>query len=226
MNYQAAIFDMDGLLLDTERVCLEAFRDACYALSLPFLEQTYLGIIGRNAQGIEEVLSAGYSDKIAYPTLRAAWMDRYHPIVETQAIPVKKGVIELLEWLKSQNIPMAVATSTPKELAITKLKLAGLYGYFEQLSTGCEVKQGKPHPEIFLLAAERLQVSPEQCLVFEDSNNGVRSGIAANMQVFQIPDLVAPCAEVLKLGHIVEVSLQEVHQMLIKHASQSQGKVQ
>ena len=226
MNYQAAIFDMDGLLLDTERVCLEAFRDACYALSVPFLEKTYLGIIGRNAQGIEEVLNAGYSDKIAYPILRAAWMDRYHPIVETQAIPVKNGVIELLEWLKAQNVPMAVATSTPKELAITKLKLSGLHGYFEQISAGCEVKQGKPHPEIFLLAAERLQVTPELCLVFEDSNNGVRSGIAANMQVFQIPDLVEPCAEVLKLGHIVATSLQDVHQRLVRYASQSQDKAQ
>jgi len=225
MNYQAAIFDMDGLLLDTERVCLEAFRAACYALSVPFLEETYLGIIGRNAQGIEEVLSAGYSDKIAYPILRAAWMERYHPVVETQAIPLKKGVIELLDWLKTQNIPMAVATSTHKELAITKLKLAGIYDYFEQLSAGCEVSKGKPDPEIFLLAAERLKKLPESCLVFEDSNNGVRSGIAANMQVFQIPDLVKPCAEVVKFGHHIEESLLVVQQKLAKHASLSQGKV-
>lgn len=226
MNYQAAIFDMDGLLLDTERVCLEAFRDACYALSIPFLEKTYLGIIGRNAQGIEAVLSAGYNDKIAYPVLRAAWMERYHPIVETQPIPVKKGVIELLDWLKAQNVPMAVATSTHKELAITKLKLAGLYDYFEQLSAGCEVSKGKPDPEIFLLAAARLKVSPELCLVFEDSNNGVRSGVAANMQVFQIPDLVEPCAEVKKLGHRIESSLLVVQQELVKHAFLSQDKAQ
>jgi len=187
-------------------------------LSLPFLEETYLGIIGRNAQGIEEVLSRGYDDKIAYSILRKAWMDRYHPIVNTQAIPVKKGVIGLLTWLKEHNIPMAVATSTPRDLAITKLKLSGLFDYFEHLSTGCEVKQGKPHPEIFLLAAQRLQVPAQSCLVFEDSNNGVRAGIAANMQVYQIPDLVKPCSHVLKLGHQVESSLERVHQKLMQQA--------
>ena len=75
---------------------------------------------------------------------------------------------------------------------------------------------GKPHPEIFLLAAKRLNTTPEYCLAFEDSNNGVRSAMAAKMQVFQIPDLVEPCVEVLALGHTVKNSLQEVQQELIK----------
>lgn len=216
MNYQAAIFDMDGLLLDTERVCQQAFRDACESLSLPFLEETYLSIIGCNSQGIEDRLTKGYGDKIDYETLRKAWMDRYRPIVNNTAIPVKKGVITLLSWLKENNIPMAVATSTHKELAITKLTLAGLYPYFDHLSTGCEVQNGKPHPEIFLLAAQRLNVDPSLCLAFEDSNNGVRSAVAANMQVFQIPDLVSPCEEVSQLGHMIESSLDKVHQRLVK----------
>lgn len=223
MNYQAAIFDMDGLLLDTERVCQQAFRDACDYLSIPFLEQTYLSIIGCNAQGIEAILSAGYGDIIAYEPLRKAWMERYNPIVKNQAIPVKKGVIELLCWFKSQGIPLAVATSTYRELAITKLTLAGLYDYFDHLSTGCEVLQGKPHPEIFLLAAERLNIAPELCLAFEDSNNGARAAIAANMQLFQVPDLVKPCEQVKGFGHVIADSLSDVHQQLIKHALRSQG---
>tara|TARA_R110001583_G_scaffold51161_2_gene159704 strand:+ start:27853 stop:28524 length:672 start_codon:yes stop_codon:yes gene_type:complete len=216
MNYQAAIFDMDGLLLDTERVCLQAFSDACDFLKIPFIENTYLKIIGCNAQGIEDILTEGYGHLSAYEPLRKAWMDRYHPIVETQAIPVKEGVVELLTWLKSQHIPIAVATSCHRELAINKLKLAGLYKYFDHLSTGCEVKQGKPHPEIFLLAAQRLKVAPEHCLAFEDSNNGVRSAVAANMQVFQVPDLVSPCDEVSRLGHTIKKSLQEVQQHLVE----------
>ncbi|PKF60769.1 phosphatase [Psychromonas sp. psych-6C06] len=223
MNYQAAIFDMDGLLLDTERVCQQAFRESCEALSLPFLEDTYLSIIGCNAQGIENILTAGYGDKIDYQILRKAWMDRYHPVVNTQAIPVKKGVLALLNWLKSEKIPMAVATSTHRELAITKLKLAGIYDFFDSLSTGCEVQHGKPHPEIFLLAADRLKVLPARCLAFEDSNNGVRAAVSAKMQVFQIPDLVAPCSEVLALGHNVLDSLTMVPQQLTKHGVLSQG---
>jgi HAD superfamily hydrolase (TIGR01509 family) len=210
MNYQAAIFDMDGLLLDTERVCMQAFDDACEALSLPFLKNIYLGIIGCNAQGIKQVLCDGYGADLDYEPLRKEWMSRYHPIVEQQAIPVKEGVIDLLNWLQAQAIPIAVATSSHKELAITKLKLAGLFDYFDHLSSGCEVSEGKPSPEIFLLAASRLNISAQHCLAFEDSNNGVRSAIAAGMQVYQVPDLVKPDADIIALGHTVSDSLADV----------------
>jgi len=210
MNYQAAIFDMDGLLLDTEKVCMQAFADACKALSLPMLKEVYLGIIGCNAQGIKQVICKGYGADLDYPQLRKEWMDRYHPIVEQQAIPVKEGVIDLLDWLKAQAIPIAVATSTHKALAIRKLKLAGLFGYFEQISTGCEVSQGKPHPEIFLLAAQRLNTPAQLCLAFEDSSNGVRAAIAAGMQVHQVPDLVKPGADIIALGHTISNSLTDV----------------
>ncbi len=210
MHFQAAVFDMDGLLLDTERVCMQAFKDACIHLNIPFKRDIYLKIIGCNAQGIEAILTAGYQGKIEYEPLRKAWMDRYNPIVKTQAIPVKAGVVELLEWLKANSIKIAVATSTHRELAITKLKFAGLYDYFEHLSTGCEVENGKPHPEIFLLAAQRLNVVPQQCLAFEDSSNGVRAAVAANMQVFHVPDLVEPCEEVKALGQVIKYSLSEV----------------
>jgi beta-phosphoglucomutase-like phosphatase (HAD superfamily) len=210
MPYQAAIFDMDGLLLDTERLCMQAFQKACQKLSLPFVQSAYVKIIGCNEKGIEIAIMDHYAQYIDYPTLRKTWMEGYWPIVETQAIPIKPGVIELLEWFKSQNIPVSVATSTHQALAKTKLTLAGLASYFEHISSGCEVTNSKPHPEIFLLAAQRLKVSPQQCLVFEDSNNGVRAAIAANMQVYQIPDIVIPDQEIVNLGHQIEPSLIEV----------------
>jgi len=214
MHYQAAIFDMDGLLLDTERVCMQAFERACKQLSLPFVKSAYLKIIGRNAKGIEIAIMEHYAQYIDYPTLRKTWMDGYWPIVETQAIPVKAGVIELLTWLQSQQIPMAVATSTHQALAATKLKLAGLDHFFEHISSGCEVTQGKPHPEIFLLAAQRLHANPQQCLAFEDSNNGVIAAVAANMQTYQVPDLVSPDHDTLQLGHRVVPSLHAALQQL------------
>lgn len=219
MNYQAAIFDMDGLLLDTERVCQQAFRDACQSLSLPMLEDVYLKIIGCNAQGIKEIICAGYGPDLNYLQLRSEWMNRYHPIVESQAIPVKKGVVKLLQWLKENNIPIAVATSTHKELAVTKLKLAGLFDYFDLICTGCEVTNGKPSPDIFLLAATRLNIAPELCLAFEDSSNGVRAAKSAKMQVYQVPDLVSPCEEIIALGHYICDSLEEVLQQLKKKSS-------
>ena len=209
MKIQAAVFDMDGLLLDTERVCMKAFKRACITLNIPFFEETYLKIIGCNAAGIEKILTEGYQEFVDYETLRLEWMRNYHPIVEQQAIPLKSGVINLLNWLKENNIPIAVATSTPKELATTKLKLAGILDYFDEMANGCEVSNGKPHPEIFLLAARRLNIAPENCIAFEDSNNGVISAVSANMQTFQIPDLVTPSEEVIALEHQISHSLDD-----------------
>lgn len=207
MNYQAAIFDMDGLLLDTERVCQSSFQKACQFLSLPFLETTYLEIIGQNSTGIEKTIKGGYGQDLDYTSLRSKWMEYYHQVVKYQAIPIKEGVVELLEWLKSHQIPMAVATSTDQTLANRKLELAGLKHYFSGISSGCEVTHGKPHPEIFLLAAKRLNTEPKACLGFEDSNNGVRAGVAAGLQMVQVPDLVSPSPEVLALGHNIVPSL-------------------
>lgn len=205
---------MDGLLLDTERVCKGIFEEACTSLFIPFLEDVYLDIIGRNSQGIEKVIRAGYGSDLDYPVLHEAWRTRYNAVVKHQAIPVKDGVVELLTWLKNNNIPTAVATSTQQDVATIKLKLAGLEQFFDNLTTGCEVKNGKPDPEIYLLAAGRLNIKPEQCLAFEDSNNGVLSAVSANMQTFQIPDLVQPSAQILTLGHTVSASLLDVLDIL------------
>ncbi len=210
MNFRAAIFDMDGLLLDTERVCMSIFKQACQAQSVPFLEDVYLSIIGRNSAGIEQTIREGYGPSLDYPALHNEWRVRYNAVVKHQAIPVKTGVVELLKWLKDQDVPAAVATSTNKDVAEIKLRLAGLDQYFDHITTGCEVSQGKPHPEIYLLAASRLGVDPKLCLAFEDSNNGVRSAIAAKMQTYQIPDLVEPCAEVKALEPIIRSSLLDV----------------
>ncbi|MCW8334463.1 HAD family hydrolase [Vibrio paucivorans] len=208
MKFQAAIFDMDGLLLDTEQVCMRVFKQSCEAQDLPFLQEAYLSIIGCNSVTIDKILRNAYGDDL--DRLHAEWRKRYDAIVKHEAIPVKDGVIELLEWLKANNIPTAVATSTQKDVAKIKLRLAGLDGYFANITTGCEVTHGKPDPEIYLLAASRLNVDPSQCVAFEDSNNGVRSSVAANMTTFQVPDLVEPCPEVLALGHSIQPSLHHV----------------
>ncbi|MEZ8826390.1 HAD family hydrolase [Vibrio amylolyticus] len=217
MNFQAAIFDMDGLLLDTERVCMSIFKQACQAQNVPFLEDVYLSIIGRNSAGIEQVIRQGYGPDLDYPALHVEWRDRYNAVVKHQAIPVKEGVVELLTWLKSNNIPTAVATSTQKDVAKIKLNLAGLDHFFDNLTTGCEVAHGKPHPEIYLLAAERLSVDPKRCLAFEDSNNGVRSAIAAEMMTYQIPDLVQPCPDIIQLAPTIRPSLLHVLEELQPH---------
>lgn len=205
MNFQAAVFDMDGLLLDTEKVCMQIFRQACATLQLPFYEDVYLSIIGQNSVAIEKTFRAAYGE--ALDGLHNEWRVNYNAIVEHQAIPVKDGVIALLDWLKSNDIPMAVATSTQREVALKKLQLANLDGYFAAYACGCEVERSKPDPEIFLLAAERLGVAAKHCIAFEDSNNGAKAAVAADMTTYQIPDLVTPCDETKARGHHIMPSL-------------------
>ncbi|WP_341661529.1 HAD family phosphatase [Vibrio sp.] len=208
MKFQAAIFDMDGLLLDTEKVSMHVFKQACSTVNLPFYEDTYLSIIGRNSAGIDKILRRAYGNNL--DKLHDEWRRNYDAIVKHQPIPIKQGVVELLAWLKENGIPTSVATSTQRDVAKIKLKLSGLDKFFNSLTCGCEVSKGKPDPEIYLLAAERLGVKSQHCLAFEDSNNGVRSAISAQMTTFQIPDLVEPCDEVRSFGHNVFPSLLHV----------------
>ncbi|MFC5077417.1 Phosphorylated carbohydrates phosphatase [Vibrio thalassae] len=214
MNFKAAIFDMDGLLLDTENVCKVIFEQACHTLGVPFLEQSYLSIIGCNSKTIHHKLGEAYKGIIDYQEINDEWRKSYDSVVFHQAIPKKDGVVELLDFLKSIHIPLAVATSTHRHVAEVKLKLAGLDKYFDCLATGCEVKHGKPDPEIYLLAAHRLGVDAAQCLAFEDSNNGVKAAVAASMQTYQIPDLVSPCDDVKALNAKTRTSLFEVYREL------------
>ncbi|MGF1741756.1 HAD family phosphatase [Vibrio profundum] len=214
MNFKAAIFDMDGLLLDTERVCKQIFEQACQAQQVPFLENVYMSIIGCNSTTIEQLIRQGYGPSLDYPALHDEWYKRYTDVVLHQAIPIKEGVIPLLDQLQSQAIPMAVATSTEKSVARVKLKLAGLDHYFTNITTGCEVSHGKPDPEIYLLAAKRLGVEPRECLAFEDSNNGIKAAIKAGMMAYQIPDLVQPNQEIVALGHSILPSLANVLELL------------
>ena len=214
INYQAAIFDMDGLLLDTESVCMGIFEEVCNHLSLPFYQDVYLSIIGRNAVGIRNVFLNAYGENC--DAVIAEWRSRYHRVVEHQGVPLKLGVTELLEWFQSRQIPMAVATSTASPVAQKKLQLAGLDRYFDAVTTGCEVSNGKPDPEIYLLAASRLKTDPALCLAFEDSNNGVRAAVAAKMYTYQIPDLVQPCDDIRSLGHRILPGMEQVLDELIQ----------
>lgn len=210
MNFKAAIFDMDGLLLDTERVCMSIFEQACLTVGAPFLKETYLSIIGCNSQRINQILTEGYAPFIDYQKVHVEWRQRYNDVVLHEAIPIRSGVMDMLEWLKRNNIPCAVATSTQKDVAEVKLKLAGLDGYFANITTGCEVTHSKPAPEIYQLAAQRLQVATCDCIAFEDSNNGVKAAVSAGMETYQIPDLVAPTQEVIELGHTILPSIDDV----------------
>ncbi len=204
-SFDAVIFDMDGLLLDTERIALSTFVEACNALQVGDQRAVFYRCIGTNSSRGREILREGLAGKTDHDAFATAWSDRYRHATTSQPIPLKGGASHLLARLSARQVPLAVATSTRSEEAREKLARVGIGHYFRAIVGGDQVARSKPHPDIYLHAATVLGVPPRGCLALEDSENGVRSAVAAGMTVIQIPDLVPPSDDLRRLGHhIVE----------------------
>ena len=206
----AVLFDMDGLLLDSERVALAIMSASATELGLVWDHRVGLRIIGRSVTDSSRILREHYGDDARLDALPGAFRARYDRHIDEQQIPLKPGVLQVLDLLDTHGIARAVATSTQRERAVRKLERNGLIERFDALVGGDEVKRGKPAPDIFLAAARALDVEPARCLVLEDSNAGARAGLAAGMAVVMVPDLLEPDADVLALGAHCLGSLLEV----------------
>ena len=208
--FDAVIFDMDGLLIDTERLSLDAFCEACDRYSLGDQSAVFRRCIGVNKVAGELVIREGLGGMIDPLQFIETWNQMYLVRTVNTKIPLKLGAIELLDRLWTLNIPTGVATSSSTNSATKKLTNAGLCSYFKVLVGGEQVSQSKPYPDIYLKAASLLGVSPSKCLALEDSENGVRASVSAGMFTIQIPDLVEPSIELKALGHLIRSSLTEV----------------
>jgi len=209
---EAVIFDMDGLMLDSERAitaCLaQAAQEHGHALEPGF----WLAMVGNSDARCRAMLA----DRIG-PVAGDALLERCHALyddVVAQGIPHRPGIVALLDWLVARGIPRAVATSTRRPLALRKLEAAGLLRWFDAVCTSSDVEHPKPAPDIYLLAARTLGVAPADCLVLEDSPTGVRAALAAGMTPIQVPDLVVPDDAVRALGHRIVASLGDAQRLL------------
>ncbi len=213
-RFAAVIFDMDGLLLDSERIALTAFTQTCAMFGLGNETALFMRCVGTNQALGEQVLQQGLAGKADARAFRRAWDARYFEATHGKPIPLKAGAVEILDHLSAIQVPAAVATSTAAPRATQKLRDAGILDKFRVLVGGDEVEYSKPHPDIYLRAAQRLCAAPQHCLALEDSENGVRAACAAGMTVIQIPDLVAPSPELQALGHTILRSLQQIKPLL------------
>lgn len=207
---QAVIFDMDGLLLDSERVALACFAQTAEELGLTWSDAIGLSLVGRSARDSDRLLLEHFGADFPLAALREGFDERYGDAVQSGSIPLKPYVRELLDQLELMQIPCAVATSTQRFRAETKLAKCHLLSRFKALVCGDEVTRGKPAPDIFELAAVKLGVEPRDCLALEDSNPGVRAAVSANMPVVMIPDLVPPDADIRRYGVACVESLKDV----------------
>jgi HAD superfamily hydrolase (TIGR01509 family) len=193
-RFGAVVFDMDGLLLDSERPLLDAWVEAARELEHPFDPQLLARVLGLPGQDGVALFRASLGSDYPYERVRVRAKELL-TTARAQGYRVKDGVRELLHKLRAAGIPCAVASSTRRAQIELSLAQVELLPFFNAIAAGDEVSHGKPAPDIFLLTAERLGVEPEACLVFEDSEHGARGALAAGMQVVIVPDVNPPSDE-------------------------------
>ncbi|HZQ60767.1 MAG TPA: HAD family phosphatase [Casimicrobiaceae bacterium] len=206
----AVIFDMDGLMLDTEPLAARAWSEAANELGLAFDDSICAHLIGRNFADCRVLIRERHGESYPIDALMRRWHATYDAIVAREGIELKTGLLELLDWLEARRIPKAVATSTRRSRAIAKLVHTSLLERFATLVGGDEVVNGKPEPDIFLEAAARIHAAPEACVVLEDSMPGVRAALAGGMATIMVPDLPSPPDAPLPDTVMVMPSLHEV----------------
>ncbi|MEO1403288.1 MAG: HAD family phosphatase [Cyanobacteria bacterium J06635_1] len=216
---QAIIFDMDGLMLDSESIYHLAWQQAVQGLGYEFDSQLYLSLVGHSNAEAELLMGQFFGDTFPFQQFRADWTAYWHEHVQNHAIPVKSGLMELLDLLETYEIPKAVGTSSNLQEAEISLKGAGIWHRFAHIVTVDQVVAGKPAPDIFLRAAQKLGVTPKDCLVLEDSNAGVQAATAAGMPVMMVPDLQTPSAEAQQQAVAIADSLHNVYDFLNHHLS-------
>ena len=191
---------MDGTLFDTERV----YRDSWVKAGVP--EELYYRFIGRSAEAINGLLRDAGFDPAGTIEKKLAFVAQ----TLEQGIPVKPGAAEAVDELRRRGVVVAIATSTAMATAEGYLKRTGFAGRFDEVISGNRLPNGKPAPDIFLMTAEKLKTAPEDCVVVEDSFNGVRAGHAAGMLTVMVPDVVPPDEEILRIADGVLPTLFEL----------------
>lgn len=211
---QAVIFDMDGVLLDTEPISQRAWLRAHEALGGAPPDALFLRLIGRTRADVLCILVEALGPAYPVAELRARKENYFEEIIAAEGIPLKPGAVALLDYLEREGCPKAVASSTPKAGVLQRLSMTGLRERFPVIVGGDEVRRGKPAPDIFLAAAERLGIAPEGCWVLEDSEYGIAAAHAAGMTPIMIPDLKPPSEETAALAYRVLPSLAEAPALL------------
>jgi HAD superfamily hydrolase (TIGR01509 family) len=192
---RALVLDMDGLMLDTEGMSRTAWRKTLAEWKFSITEEQYLQLIGLTVPDVGRIMRRWYGADIPFETIYKRKLGMVDAIIAAGGIPQKPGLAALLAAAGKLGLRKAVATSTGRERAVYKLNLAGVPGTFDAIAGGDEVEHGKPAPDLFLLAARRIGIPPEECLAFEDSDPGVLAAHAAGMRVVIIPDQKPPSPE-------------------------------
>lgn len=196
---KTVIFDMDGTLIDTEKYYRECWPKAMAAFGFEMSDAQALEMrsMGRPFAPIH--LKKVFGESLDYHQVRNKRKELVEECIRERGIQLKPGAIEILQWLRENQIPAAVATATDMERTERYLKMLGIYEYFDRLISATMVAEGKPSPDIYLYACAEMGMEPGDCIAVEDSPNGVKSAYRAGCKVVMVPDQSRPDAELEKM---------------------------
>jgi HAD superfamily hydrolase (TIGR01509 family) len=209
---QAVLFDMDGVLIDSEPIYAQVMAQAAQELGVEFTHAHHARAIGSTSAGLASLIRELFGDDFPVEAFRLRWIALFAERATQHGVPRKAGVIEMLDRLDTLRVPYAIATSTPQAKAIRYLRLAGIDPTrFRAVVGGDQVAQGKPAPDIYLKAAGTTGIAATRCMVIEDSENGCNAGLAAGAHVVLVPDMRPAMAALAARVHAVLPSMQAVH---------------
>lgn len=211
---QYIVFDMDGVLLDSERLISRCWREMGAKMGLKDIDATFLDCVGTTQKNTEQVFQRAYPG-VSYAQFQDGFRSSFFRHIEQFGMPLKPGARELLRRLRQENWGIGLASSTRMVLVKSQLEGVDLWRYFDQVVTGDQLERSKPAPDIYLQACRALDVAPEQAWAVEDSYNGIRSAAAAGMRPIMVPDLLPPTQEMHQLSHIILPSLADVERYLL-----------
>ena len=211
---KAVVFDMDGVIFDSERKVVECWIEIAAKYGIKDMEKLCRKCLGTNSIETRRLALEFYGEDFPYDERKAEQSALYHERYDGGRLPMKVGVKELLDFLKEKGLKIALASSTRRVVVENQLRDAGILPYFDKVVCGDMVSHSKPHPEIFLRACEELSVEPECAIAIEDSYNGIRSAHAAGMRPIMVPDMAEPNEEMERLAEVILPSLLEVKEYI------------
>ncbi len=186
----AVIFDMDGVIFDSERLVLECWEAIGKKYNLEGMREAFLPCIGTNSERTKEIVLEYYGSDFPYEQFKKESSKYFHEVVERNGLPVKKGVREILCFLREKEVMLGLASSTRLAVVTQELAQAGLYDYFQVVMGGDQLKKSKPEPDIYLMTCEKMRITPEIVYAVEDSYNGIRAAYGAGMKPIMVPDML------------------------------------
>lgn len=209
-GFKAVVFDMDGIIFDSECLVIECWKVIADKYKVPDIEAACRECLGVNATETRQKFLNRYGQDFPYDEYKSEMSKLYHDNYDGGRLPMKTGVVELLQYLKKNEVKVALASSTRRAVVVQELTDAGIIEYFQVVIGGDMVTRSKPQPDIFLKACEELQVAPEEAFAIEDSYNGIRAAAAGHLRPLMVPDLMPPTEEMQGLSEKVFENLLDV----------------